>query len=238
MIKDGYLELTTHLTLYGLEGDYDADTLHLIREYADRSSIEAYTVYAYAEQGCRSAENVSLFIEVLKESKKAERVRFIMNITSRPDFKIFWDTFVAVLQIETIKKVRFDITSYSAYFPDMELIGVNPDLLIRHIDKIEVNFELKRDIDPMTYAIIANDLFTYDQSDELKISDFAKKFKGTCSIRQEYSYLVLEFMNGIMRLGMMRLAREEEDTDEGGTDNEGTDSGDADDEADEDWLRK
>ena len=86
MIKDGYLELTTHLTLYGLEGNYDADTLHLIREYADRSSIEAYTVHAYAEQGCRSAENFALFIEVLKESKKVERVRFVMNITRRPDF--------------------------------------------------------------------------------------------------------------------------------------------------------
>ena len=111
----------------------------------------------------------------------------------------------------------------------------NPDLLLNHIDKIEVNLDLGG----------SAELFTYDQSDELKMSDFAKKIKGTCSIRQEYSCLVLEFMTGIfesfddiwpMIFQPLWVAREEEDTDEGGSDNEDTDNEYADEEIDEDSL--
>ena len=48
----------------------------------------------------------------------------------------------------------------------------NPDLLLNHIDKIEVNLDLGGS---------ADNLFTYDESNELKMSDFAEKFKGTYS---------------------------------------------------------
>ena len=127
MIKDGYLELTTHMTLHGFGEDYDGETLRLIREFAGKSSIKSYTVHTWNEErycydtesdedeskesfeDYRSADNFSLFIEVLKESKKAERVSFVMDITDRHDLEIFWDTFVAVLQIKSIKQIRFDL---------------------------------------------------------------------------------------------------------------------------------
>ena len=183
MIKDGYLELTTHITLYGFEGDRDDETLQLIREHADTSSIKSYTVHAWNEdEDCRSAENFSLFIEVLKESKNAECVCFAMDITSRPDFKIFWDTLVAVLQIESVKKIRFNIKSLftvrRAASDDDDLIGVYPDVLLNHIDKVEVDLKLDNG-----FILITEETFTYGQSDELKMSDFARKFNGAYFIR-------------------------------------------------------
>ena len=185
MIKDGYLELTTHMTLYGFEGDRDDETLQLIREYAGASSIKSYTVHAWNEdEDCRSAENFSLFIEILKKSKKAECVCFFMDITSRPDFKIFWDTFVAVLQIESVKKVRFDIASrvtvHRAASDDDDLIRTYPDVLLNHIDKIEVDLELDS---------FEGQSFTYGPSDELTMSDFAKKFNGAYSIRNRKTFI-------------------------------------------------
>ena len=193
MIKDGYLELTTHMTLHGFGEDYDGETLRLIREFAGKSSIKSYTVHTWNEErycydtesdedeesfeDYRSADNFSLFIEVLKESKKAERVCFVMDITDRHDFEIFWDTFVAVLQIKSIKQIRFDLTPCGPCGfarDDLDLISVYPDVLLDHVDKIEVSIE----IDGM-----AEDLFTYDQSDELKMSDFAKNLQGAYQIR-------------------------------------------------------
>ena len=107
-----------------------------------------------------------------------------MDITSRPDFKIFWDTFVAVLQIESVKKVRFDIASrvtvHRAASDDDDLIRTYPDVLLNHIDKIEVDLELDS---------FEGQSFTYGPSDELTMSDFAKKFNGAYSIRNRKTFI-------------------------------------------------
>ena len=100
-----------------------------------------------------------------------------MDITRRSDFKIFWDTLVAVLQTESVKKIRFDIASRFGVHraaSKYDLIAVYPDVLVNHIDKVEVDLKLDNGFKEET--------FTYGQSDELKMSDFAKKFNGVYSI--------------------------------------------------------
>ena len=178
MIKDGYLELTTNMTLHEFEDNSDIETLHLIREFAGKSSIKSYTLHSWsANEDQRSGDNFSAFVEVLKESREVERVHFVMDINDQHDFKIFWDTFVAVLRIRKIKKIRFEIMYFDGSFEPLELVGVYPDVLLDHIEKVEVYLDLDG---------IGEHLFIYgssfDQSDELKMSDFAEKFRGTYSI--------------------------------------------------------
>ena len=87
-------------------------------------------------------------------------------------FKIFWDTLVAVLLIKRIRYVRFNIIgSWVLDSDDIEMISDHPDVMLDHIDKIE----LKLDDDA---------IFHFYQSDELKMSDVAKTFQGVYSIRE------------------------------------------------------
>ena len=169
MIKDGYLELTTHLKLSDSGKENDAETLHLLREFSAKSSIKSLTFYSmrYGE----NANNFSIFVEVLKKNKKAERVHFEMDAIPGC-FKIFWDTLVAVLLIKRIRYVRFNIIgSWVLDSDDIEMISDHPDVMLDHIDKIE----LKLDDDA---------IFHFYQSDELKMSDVAKTFQGVYSIRE------------------------------------------------------
>ena len=167
MITDGYLELTSQMTLIAIEKDYEGKTLQLIREFAGESSIKTMDVIWDTDQ--RNDDNFSILINILKESKMIENFEFSKHIYSQRDFMAFWERLIAVLQIEKIKIIELNISWYDVDAAYFDLLDAYPDRLFQHIHKIQVHlcvsFFIERD-------------FIYAQSDELKMSDFVKKFRG------------------------------------------------------------
>ena len=181
IIADGYLELTTEMSLHALEKDCEGKTLQLVREFAGESSMKSLEVIWDTDQ--RNDDNFSILINILKESKMIEHFAFCKHIYGQRDFKVFWERLIAVFQIEKIKTIQlnicwFDVDDTAA----IEFISAYPDILLQHINKIQVNLwaTVSADVDANYDREVD---FNYGRSDEnLTLSDFTKKFRGTYSM--------------------------------------------------------
>ena len=200
MIKEGYMERASYMRLDTHDGmRNDMETLCAIRNAADKCSIETYHFCASDDDTDRrtrsmtreTAENVACFVEILKKSKKCNRVIiFIGWIYNQKDAEVFFDLLLAMVQIETITHIWIEtgytishavkIEGRTSLVPDYfnwNFIGRrafgNTFTPIVHIEKVVVITSL---VD--TNSVEYHNDFVYGRSDALTLGDFVSEVHG------------------------------------------------------------
>ena len=171
MIKDGYLELANHLVLRRFGSDFNEEAIQLVRDFACTSQIKYFEADARVLYGRDiRISNFATFIDILKDSKCAEKVHVTMDVDGvGRNFEIFWYVLTTILQMKKIKDIRFDLRRFYAEYGFLDLLNNYSDASLGHVKSISV-------------CVRQRAWFKYGESNEPNMKDFAEKFRGQFAI--------------------------------------------------------
>ena len=170
LIKNGYLKKTKELDLYLIGTETGGETLNLIRQFNGESSIESYSLTTHSSLYRNTAElerNLSSFVELILENKRTNMVDIDLIIHTVKDAEICLQMLLTVVQIDTIKHIKFSLDLTNKI--DWNLVGIGnfSDVKIDHITKIELKTN-------QPFPLICE----YCNFDRGTLFDLVAKFKG------------------------------------------------------------
>ena len=175
MISEGYMALASGLILYMKDREQNYETLRLIRDFADDSTVEYFRLKALREY---ESGHFDTFIDILNKSKRASRVYIEFMLGSNREAKLSWDTLMQIIQVNTVQHVKIEICLANGDF-NWSFIK-DTDISTIEIDEIEkIEFVV---LDNLGFLNNYKYCFTCEKLNKNNIADFVSDFYGECKL--------------------------------------------------------